>query len=458
MKHKKTLIISCVLCFLFLLLSSTMIQPIRAVTASSNSMPNIQKLSDNTFEVAIGNSTLIMENQPNNCFNATLITANGNTTTFETVLRAVTNQTALPNGANSTPAIMQKVLLVNGEVAGNLPINNQGMPQPTPQSAGNIKNPMPLASTTYYWWDGVLFAQGDGYNYPHPERSAYGISSSIDWVYSGNQLYHYQMDNTLSETIAYGTSEAFGEFVGTLIATGGLGDPAGDIIGAMVAILVSGFIYDWESSWLLDEAGCIWWWFSESFTNWVDSNEWTLLFEFALDPAWAAADLLSVFYSMGYIRAGSVTFYDGIGAGNPSPPPPSTYVSSIAQYSTWDYGSVNNPWGLTGSYNDGSFVQLYGGNYGDGANVVGSMNDQSHGSICLYCYSGSGYYTHVYTYVSYNDNNDWTQTSAQTVYGDGSGAHWVYCGSYSGNFRYIAIAAIDDNGMSANLFVNTQYK
>lgn len=199
-----------------------MIQPIRAVTASSNSMPNIQKLSDNTFEVAIGNSTLIMENQPNNCFNATLITANGNTTTFETVLRAVTNQTALPNGANSTPAIMQKVLLVNGEVAGNLPINNQGMPQPTPQSAGNIKNPMPLASTTYYWWDGVLFAQGDGYNYPHPERSAYGISSSIDWVYSGNQLYHYQMDNTLSETIAYGTSEAFGEFVGTLIATGGL--------------------------------------------------------------------------------------------------------------------------------------------------------------------------------------------------------------------------------------------
>jgi len=137
------------------------------------------------------------------------------------------------------------------------------------------------------------------------------------------------------------------------------------------------------------------------------------------------------------------------------PPDPVTYwVSSITQYGTWGSGAVNNPNGLTGSSPDGSYVQLWGGNYGDGGQIVGWMNQVAHGDIWLYCYSGTGYYTHIYTYVSYNNNNDWTQTSVQTVYGDGSGAHWIKFGSYSGAFRYIAIAAIDDNGMSANIFVD----
>ena len=101
-------------------------------------------------------------------------------------------------------------------------------------------------------------------------------------------------------------------------------------------------------------------------------------------------------------------------------PPDPYWVSSITQ--TWTYGSgaVNNAWGLTGSSNDGSYVQLWGGNYNDGGQIVGWMDQTAHGHIYLYGHSGNGYYSHIYTFVSYNNNNDWTQTSDQTVSGTGT--------------------------------------
>jgi hypothetical protein len=80
------------------------------------------------------------------------------------------------------------------------------------------------------------------------------------------------------------------------------------------------------------------------------------------------------------------------------------------------------------------------------------MNQEAHGHIYIYGHSGSGYYSHVYTYVSYNNNNDWTQTSSQTI--SGTNDRWIDCGSYSGNFRYIAIVGIDDNGYSCNMFID----
>ena len=128
-------------------------------------------------------------------------------------------------------------------------------------------------------------------------------------------------------------------------------------------------------------------------------------------------------------------------------------MSSIAQYTTWANGVVNNPTALTGDSNDGNYAQIYGGNYNDGGNIVGWMNAEAHGHIYLYGYSFSGYYTHLYVYVSYNNYNDWTQTSVQTVYPSSAG--WIDCGYYGGNFRYIAIAALDDNGMSANLLIDS---
>jgi hypothetical protein len=137
----------------------------------------------------------------------------------------------------------------------------------------------------------------------------------------------------------------------------------------------------------------------------------------------------------------------------PPPPPQTYYVSSIAQYSTWAYGQVHNPDSLIGNSNDGNYAQIYGGNLNDGGNIVGWMNDVAHGHVYLYGYSAPGYYTHMYVYVSYNNNNDWTEITRQTVYPSSAG--WIDCCSYSGNFRYIAIAAIDDNGMSANLYIDS---
>ena len=133
---------------------------------------------------------------------------------------------------------------------------------------------------------------------------------------------------------------------------------------------------------------------------------------------------------------------------------PYPHVSSIAGYTTYGHGSVNNPNGLIGSAPDGSYVQLYGGDYGDGGHIVGQLNTAASGNIWVYAYSGNGYYTHFYTFVSYNNNYDWTQTKVQTVVGNGGGGQWINCGSYNGNFRYVGLAGYDDNGMSASIYID----
>jgi len=129
------------------------------------------------------------------------------------------------------------------------------------------------------------------------------------------------------------------------------------------------------------------------------------------------------------------------------------YVSNVYDWTVHGYGAVNNRQGLLGSVPDGSYVQLYGGNRNDGGQIIGYMNAVAHGDIWVYGYSGTGYYTHFYVYVS-NDYVNWQLVKVQTVYGDGKGADWISCGSYSGNFRYIGLAAIDDNGMSANIYID----
>jgi rhodanese-related sulfurtransferase len=134
----------------------------------------------------------------------------------------------------------------------------------------------------------------------------------------------------------------------------------------------------------------------------------------------------------------------GGGGGNP------VYVSSIADYGTWGAGGCNNPNNAVGSP-DGNYAQLYGGNYNDGAFIVGWVGDIS-GEVYIYGYSYSGYYTHLHVYTSYNNNYDWTEIGVFTVSSDSP--QWIDCG-YGSNFRYIAIAGIDDNGMSARMEIDS---
>ncbi|MCW4018199.1 MAG: PKD domain-containing protein [Candidatus Bathyarchaeota archaeon] len=135
-------------------------------------------------------------------------------------------------------------------------------------------------------------------------------------------------------------------------------------------------------------------------------------------------------------------------------PPTNYWVSSIVpQPTTYGNGAINNPNGLVGSSNNANFVQIYGGNSGDGGNIVGAMNAPAHGNIKIYGYSAPGYWTHIHVYVSYNANNDWVPVSNQTI--TSSSPYWINCGNYPSDFRYIAIAALYESGYSANLFVDS---
>jgi len=173
-----------------------------------------------------------------------------------------------------------------------------------------------------------------------------------------------------------------------------------------------------------------------------------------INPVAAMTLIETTFFGANYFRVGSLQFVDSLGIGQPGPPPNPYYVSSITHTQAYGSGAVNNPNGLIGSSNDGSYVQLWGGNPNDGGQIVGWMSQTAHGHVYLYGHSGPGYYTHLYVWVSYNNNGDWgNPISVQTV--SGTNDRWIDCNTPSGNFRYIAIVGIDDNGMSANIFIDS---
>lgn len=131
------------------------------------------------------------------------------------------------------------------------------------------------------------------------------------------------------------------------------------------------------------------------------------------------------------------------------------YAQSVVGYAPIGNGSVSNPNGILGSSPDGSYTQLYGGNLGDGGviDVYMSSTVSSGAPVYLYSYSASGYYSHVYVYVSY-DNSNWYLVGSGYVYG---GPGWLYCGNAPITYRYIGIAAYDDEGWSANFFIDCIY-
>lgn len=135
---------------------------------------------------------------------------------------------------------------------------------------------------------------------------------------------------------------------------------------------------------------------------------------------------------------------------------PYQHVQSIV----WEAGAVNNPTNIHGPAPDGAYTQLYGGNPGDGGAVVsmmtGSVGDDgggfSRGHIYLAGYSVSEYYSHVYIYVSQNNYYDWQLVNHGYI--TSSTPSWYDIGQAPSNFKYIAIAGIDDEGWSCNLMLD----
>jgi|GEM_PF-2699847 hypothetical protein len=246
---------------MLLLLLSPFILPIRAtgtLDSSSNSpYLNFQKLPENTTIIPSGNSTLIIKDLPNNCFKATFVSADGKNTTIEVVNRKISNQTSIQENTNPNSVLTERVVLVNGQEACKLPINDRIIP---PSSGTLIKQNMLLDSVTYYWWDNVYFGQGDPlFQYPHPDRTHYSIPTYANWVRAGNNLWHFQFSDAESGFLAGAGAAVFAGEVGALIIAGTLGFPlAGALIDAFVVPLIYAAIYAFEESTILDEESCLW--------------------------------------------------------------------------------------------------------------------------------------------------------------------------------------------------------
>lgn len=126
----------------------------------------------------------------------------------------------------------------------------------------------------------------------------------------------------------------------------------------------------------------------------------------------------------------------------------SQYVASISSTSTYGYGSVDNAWGLTGSGADGNYAWIWGGNYGDGGNIVGAMNTVAGGTIVVVAHSNPGYYSNMLVYTSY-DGYSWTLVGQKTV----TNFPTIYViGTVNYGFKYVAVVGYDQgNSVALNV-------
>lgn len=176
---------------------------------------------------------------------------------------------------------------------------------------------MPAVKAVTYYWDGVRFVEGQlapGHyiQYPHPDRDYYGIFPYSKWSKEGVKLYHNQLDYSTSIALTL-TAPIIGAAIGAIIGTR-IGHPV--LCGFLGLVL--GTVLTWVAHvYFLDECNCIWWWISTLFMDWLTENAWWLTIKCITNPSEAQTDIMYAFLIGGYLRVGSVTFYDAVGAGNP---------------------------------------------------------------------------------------------------------------------------------------------
>lgn len=197
------------------------------------------------------------------------------------------------------------------------------------------------------------------------------------------------------------------------------------------------------------------------------------------NPLWAACPYLcaggllaicalAIYFSFGLLGTFCLIFADEIagfgewggcdlfceyleGQSQPEDPPSPFYASSVSYHGTISGNGAANAWNnILGPGNDDSYAEIYGGNYGDAAAIGVQLNEQTSGEIYLYGYSYSGYYSHIYVYVS-NDMQSFTPVSSGYVY---PGSPQAIDIGYASNFRYIYIAGFDDEGLSCRMEID----
>lgn len=180
-----------------------------------------------------------------------------------------------------------------------------------PASIEGYSSPSP--QYTYAWWNGVKQVTGPSYliKYHHPDRTYYQIPTFANWGIVGNRANHNQLNHDLSQIAAAGgwslVCSIIGAALGAMVG-GVFGAAAGVLIGGVLGSLIGYF----SGAILLDEQGCIFWWFGIAFFNWFKANAWWLV---SSPFGWGAT--IAQFSLTGYLRVGSWTAWDAPGLGNP---------------------------------------------------------------------------------------------------------------------------------------------
>jgi hypothetical protein len=118
------------------------------------------------------------------------------------------------------------------------------------------------------------------------------------------------VDFTTSDLVVK-ASIGFWTIVGAVIGAR-IGGTTGAIVGGAVGLAIGLIISVVADELLLDERGCIWWWISEDFLDWVVANQDLLLYYIINNPVTATILITTVFNICGYSRVGLVTLFDAI--------------------------------------------------------------------------------------------------------------------------------------------------
>jgi hypothetical protein len=185
---------------------------------------------------------------------------------------------------------------------------------------------------------------------------------------------------------------AFGTWVGGWVG-GMIGQLPGAVVGAVVGCIIFYVLSAENNIIFADELGCDWVWISRAYVQWLTSNDGWLYALYELFPAVAIADAYSAFHRCGYLRTGSYTWYDAVGAGVPQPPssdtsapnvpstpsgPTSGYTGATYSYSTNTTAPNNDTIRYTFDWGDGSTTTVGWYNSGDTVTATHSWSYPSY--------------------------------------------------------------------------------
>jgi hypothetical protein len=127
------------------------------------------------------------------------------------------------------------------------------------------------------------------------------------------------------------------------------GGTVAGVVGALVGTVLSGVLTWAVIQLFLDEVGCAWWWLSLAFYDWLVENQGEIFQMAFSNPNGVIGYVLAVFLGVGYLRLGSVTFYDALGVGSP----PSVELSiSVSD------GGTTDPYPGTYAFSEGESVTV----------------------------------------------------------------------------------------------------